>query len=37
MSGWWYFLGLVPFGGLVLIDRCASAGTTCPNRYGARI
>ena len=34
LTGWWYFLGLVPFGGIVLIVWYASPGTAGPNRYG---
>jgi uncharacterized membrane protein YhaH (DUF805 family) len=37
LTGWWYFLGLVPFGGIVLIVWYASPGTAGPNRYGTSV
>jgi len=33
-SGWWYLLGFVPFGGIVLLVFSLSEGTPGPNRYG---
>jgi uncharacterized membrane protein YhaH (DUF805 family) len=33
-TGWWYFLGLVPFGGFVLLVFSLLEGTPGPNRYG---
>jgi uncharacterized membrane protein YhaH (DUF805 family) len=33
-TGWWYFLGLVPFGGIVLFVFSLLEGTPGPNRYG---
>lgn len=33
-SGGWYFVGLLPFGGLLLLVLTLSAGTRGPNRYG---
>jgi uncharacterized membrane protein YhaH (DUF805 family) len=33
-SGWWFFLGLVPFGGFVLLAFTLSDGTPGPNQYG---
>ncbi len=33
-SGWWILLGLVPFGGLVLLVFFALPGTSGPNRFG---
>ena len=34
-SGWWILLGLVPFGGIVLLVFCVLPGTSGPNRYGS--
>lgn len=34
MSGWFYLLGLVPFGGLVLLVFYCMEGTPGANRYG---
>ncbi len=34
MSGWWYLLGFVPFGGFVLLYFFASEGTQGANKYG---
>lgn len=34
-SGWWFLIGLVPFGGIVLIVFWAMEGTAGPNRFGA--
>jgi uncharacterized membrane protein YhaH (DUF805 family) len=33
-SGWWFFLGLVPFGGFVLLAFTLTDGTPGPNQYG---
>ena len=33
-SGWWILLGLVPFGGLVLLVFFVLPGTSGPNQYG---
>jgi uncharacterized membrane protein YhaH (DUF805 family) len=34
-SGWWYFIGLVPFvGGIILLVFLASRGNPGPNEYG---
>jgi uncharacterized membrane protein YhaH (DUF805 family) len=34
-SGWWYFLGLVPIvGGIIILIWLCSPGTAGPNRYG---
>jgi uncharacterized membrane protein YhaH (DUF805 family) len=33
-SGWWYFIGLVPFGGIVLLVFALTDGTPGPNSYG---
>lgn len=33
-SGWWYLLGLVPFGGIVLVVFWALDGTPGSNRFG---
>ena len=33
-SGWWWFLMLVPFGGIWLLVWYCSRGTPGPNRYG---
>jgi uncharacterized membrane protein YhaH (DUF805 family) len=33
-SGWWYFIGLIPFGGIVLLVFSLMEGTPGPNRYG---
>jgi uncharacterized membrane protein YhaH (DUF805 family) len=34
-SGWWYFLGLVPLvGGIIILIWFCSPGTVGPNRYG---
>ncbi|PFG44642.1 uncharacterized membrane protein YhaH (DUF805 family) [Isoptericola jiangsuensis] len=34
-SGFWYFLGFVPFGGIVLLVFWAGEGTPGDNRFGA--
>lgn len=35
-SGWWYWIGLVPFvGSIVLLVFLVSEGTAGPNRYGS--
>ncbi|AEG45528.1 DUF805 domain-containing protein [Isoptericola variabilis] len=35
-SGFWWFIGLVPFvGGIVLLVFCVLEGTRGPNRFGA--
>ncbi|WP_028938197.1 DUF805 domain-containing protein [Pseudonocardia spinosispora] len=33
-SGWLQLIGLIPFGGLVVIIFCATEGDRGPNRYG---
>ena len=33
-SGWWILLGLVPFGGIVLLVFFFLPGTSGPNRFG---
>ena len=34
-SGWWFFLGLIPIvGGIILIVFCATPGQVGPNQYG---
>ncbi len=33
-SGWWILIGIVPFGGLILLIMCVLPGTAGPNRYG---
>jgi uncharacterized membrane protein YhaH (DUF805 family) len=33
-SGWWLLLGLIPFGGLVLLVFYAQEGTAGPNQHG---
>lgn len=33
-SGWWYFIGVVPFGGLVLLVFMLLDGQPGANRYG---
>ncbi|WP_208348539.1 DUF805 domain-containing protein [Pseudaestuariivita rosea] len=33
-SGWWYFIALIPFGGIVLLVFYCLPGTPGPNRYG---
>lgn len=33
-SGWWLLLGLIPFGGLVILIFTLVDGTPGPNRYG---
>lgn len=33
-SGWWYFIQLVPFGGIVLLVFACTEGTPGPNAYG---
>ena len=33
-SGWWFLLGLVPFGGIVLLVLCCLEGEPRPNRFG---
>ncbi len=34
-SGWWLLIGLIPFGGLVLLFFYIQEGTTGPNQFGA--
>jgi len=34
MSGWWILIGLIPFGGLVLLVFALIPGNQGPNRYG---
>lgn len=34
LSGWWYLLGFVPFGSIVLLVWYVMPGTPGPNRYG---
>ena len=34
LSGWWYLLGFVPFGSIVLLVWDVLGGTRAPNRYG---
>jgi len=34
LSGWWYLLGFVPFGSIVLFVWYVLPGTPAPNRYG---
>ncbi len=34
-SGWWWFIGLVPFGSIVLIVFWATPGTQGDNRFGS--
>ena len=34
LSGWWYLLGFVPFGSIVLLVWYVLPGTPAPNRYG---
>lgn len=34
LSGWWYLLGFVPFGSIVLLVWYVMPGTPAPNRYG---
>lgn len=33
-SGWWYFIGLIPLVGLVLLVFMVMPGDTGPNQYG---
>ncbi|RFU19502.1 DUF805 domain-containing protein [Geodermatophilus marinus] len=33
-SGWWLLIGLIPFGGIVVIVFLATEGQPGPNRYG---
>lgn len=33
-SGWWFLLGFVPFGGIVLLVWFVMEGTAGPNQYG---
>jgi uncharacterized membrane protein YhaH (DUF805 family) len=33
MSGWWVLIGLVPFGGIILLIFTLLDGTPGPNRY----
>jgi len=33
-SGWWLLIGLIPFGGLVLLVFYILEGTAGPNQYG---
>jgi uncharacterized membrane protein YhaH (DUF805 family) len=35
LSGWWYLLGFVPFGGIVLFVWYVLPGTAGDNRFGA--
>ena len=37
LSGWWYFLGFVPIGSIVLIVWFVLPGTASPNKYGASV
>jgi uncharacterized membrane protein YhaH (DUF805 family) len=34
-SGWWLLIGLIPFGGLVLLFFYIQEGTAGPNQFGA--
>ena len=34
-SGWWLLIGLIPFGGIVLLVFYIMEGTPGPNQYGA--
>jgi len=34
LSGWWYLLGFVPLGSIVLFVWYVLPGTPAPNRYG---
>jgi uncharacterized membrane protein YhaH (DUF805 family) len=34
-SGWWLLIGLIPFGGIVLLIFYILEGTPGPNQYGA--
>lgn len=34
-SGWWLLIGLIPFGGIVLLVFYILEGTAGPNQYGA--
>ncbi len=34
-SGWWLLIGLIPFGGLVLLFFYIQEGTAGPNQYGS--
>jgi uncharacterized membrane protein YhaH (DUF805 family) len=34
MSGWWLLLGLIPFGGIVLLVFFCLEGTRGPNKFG---
>ena len=34
LSGWWYLLGFVPFGNIVLLVWYVLPGTPGPNRFG---
>lgn len=36
-SGWWYLIGLVPFGSLILLVFFLLPGTPGPNRWGAPV
>ena len=33
-SGWWLLIGIIPFGGIVLLVFFCMAGTVGPNKYG---
>lgn len=33
-SGWWILIGLIPFGGIVLLVFFCLAGTPGPNKFG---
>jgi uncharacterized membrane protein YhaH (DUF805 family) len=33
-SGWWLLIGIIPFGGIVLLIFFCMAGTVGPNKYG---
>jgi len=35
LSGWWYLLGFVPLGSIVLLVWYVLPGTAAPNRFGA--
>ena len=36
-NGWWLLLGLIPFGGLVLLIFYVTEGTPGPNNYGSEL
>ena len=33
-SGWWYWIQIIPFGGLVILYFCVTKGTEGDNDYG---